>query len=483
LPQDFDPEDDSAFRSGSDDSASDDDHAPAAATEHYEAVGKSKLRTPQAVALGPKYTGTKVRRDALEDSGDEHDPFAEGFEDSEEEDVSSGEQDPILGNGGGDSSEGSEEEGDRDTDLTDEDEDMDDEDAFAGPRRAHPSDIDRAEIQKLMANKTMASDLSKKAKEEAEKGIAVKKQRTTFDTLLNSRIKLQKALVATNSLLVAEDDTDKEDSEDVVAAAEAAALQLWNNLNALRTDLHNKRSDTKRTHTNFTSDNMLDEFWEESKSYEASQKRQRTATLDHWATRTRTTTSLPQQRGRLQQPVKEQTLSDVLSGQLMDMDRLVAKTVVPRSCAPVQAAIAPKKPTATNGTDDAAKKTKKVDIYDDADFYTTLLSNLISQRSADTAVNFGNLSLQPWQAAREAKTKKVVDTKASKGRKLRYTVHDKLVSFMAPEDRGSWGETRVDDLFSGLLGRRVGLTENGGDGDEGSEEDAEVEGLRLFGGR
>jgi protein AATF/BFR2 len=169
----------------------------------------------------------------------------------------------------------------------------------------------------------------------------------------------------------------------------------------------------------------------------------------------------------------------------MDMDRLVAKTVVARSCAPVQAASAPKKVPTTNGTSISDKEDKnlQLDIYDDADFYTTLLSNLISQRSADTTVNFGNLSLQPWQAAREAKTKKIVDTKASKGRKLRYTVHDKLVSFMAPEDRGSWGETRVDDLFSGLLGRRVGLAENGGDGNDADEGDAEVQGLRLFGGR
>lgn len=90
---------------------------------------------------------------------------------------------------------------------------------------------------------------------------------------------------------------------------------------------------------------------------------------------------------------------------------------------------------------------------------------------------------------RELKVKKPVDTKASKGRKMRYTMHEKLQNFMAPDDRGTWGERQRDELFGGLLGRKVKLGEDeegvdGEDGDgEGSEMDGEVEveGLRLFG--
>ena len=46
--------------------------------------------------------------------------------------------------------------------------------------------------------------------------------------------------------------------------------------------------------------------------------------------------------------------------------------------------------------------------------------------------------------------RKLVDRRASKGRKIRYTVVDKLVNFMVPED--SHTDDRVSSLFSNLFG-------------------------------
>lgn len=103
--------------------------------------------------------------------------------------------------------------------------------------------------------------------------------------------------------------------------------------------------------------------------------------------------------------------------------------------------------------------------------------------SANTAQGGGGSSL-PSQ--RQFKVKKVVDTKASKGRKMRYTVHEKLQNFMAPEDRGAWGERQRGELFGSLLGARVRMEEGGGsekgDGVDGMDGEGEGEGgLRLFG--
>lgn len=59
---------------------------------------------------------------------------------------------------------------------------------------------------------------------------------------------------------------------------------------------------------------------------------------------------------------------------------------------------------------------------------------------------------------RPPKQKKVVDTKASKGRKLRYEVHEKLQNFMVPIPAQvmfgavAWGEQQTDELFASLLG-------------------------------
>jgi len=50
--------------------------------------------------------------------------------------------------------------------------------------------------------------------------------------------------------------------------------------------------------------------------------------------------------------------------------------------------------------------------------------------------------------------KKEVDRKASKNRKIRYTVHDKIVNFMVPEESEREIPGR-DEIVRNLLGRRT----------------------------
>ena len=88
-------------------------------------------------------------------------------------------------------------------------------------------------------------------------------------------------------------------------------------------------------------------------------------------------------------------------------------------------------------------------IYDDTGFYKLLLNQLVEQRKMDSGLtNGGAVGAAQW-AVKEAKMRKTVDTKASKGRKMRYTVHEKLQNFMAPED-GVRGNRR---LLIDFLGR------------------------------
>lgn len=49
--------------------------------------------------------------------------------------------------------------------------------------------------------------------------------------------------------------------------------------------------------------------------------------------------------------------------------------------------------------------------------------------------------------------KKNVDTKSSKGRKLRYTVHPKLINFMAPIQTHMWSDKAQTDLYNSLFGK------------------------------
>jgi len=173
---------------------------------------------------------------------------------------------------------------------------------------------------------------------------------------------------------------------------------------------------------------------------------QRQQILEKWSDKAKNTVVLPTTR-RLNATVQS-TIIDVLNTHLSDMDRLTKRTHVPRSCAPSQV---------------AKGLVESQEIYDDADFYGPLLKDLLEQRSQENIGALNGLSFQsvaPWQAAREAKTRKVVDTRASKGRKMRFTVQEKIQNFMAPEDRGKWGDRQREELFASLFGRRATLEEN-----------------------
>jgi protein AATF/BFR2 len=417
---------------------------------------------------------------------DEDDPFTrvfhdeEGSEDLQDDRSNDGKIDKDIGEEPSDDGE--------QISLSDSDEEE--------PRRPNgyghaQNEIDRAEVRKLMADdyKTIAANLSQSARADAEKGQAVQKQRATFDALLNLRIKLQKALIAVNSLPSAErEGKDGSDlHEDAISNAEGAAITLFNDLSSLRS-AQAARSGTKRKYAELSTADNLFTPWEAMKGDEAEAIRQRNSTLDFWSAKCRATTTTLQPR-KLGAAQPERSLSDVLTGHLSDMSRLVSRTRIPRSCAPVQAAaqgstkLRPhdQEPNKVSADDEA--EAHSLPIYDDADFYSLLLQSLISQKSSTNGLNLA--SIEPWQAAREAKVKRAVDTRASKGRKLRYTVHEKLVNFMAPEDRNGWGGRQIEDLFGGLFGGSVKLGEDRGVDDGANieqEDNREVEGLRLFAG-
>lgn len=75
-------------------------------------------------------------------------------------------------------------------------------------------------------------------------------------------------------------------------------------------------------------------------------------------------------------------------------------------------------------------------IYDDNDYYQQLLQEIISANNAAAAADTGDSDLISSAQSARKKTRKsgaVVDRRASKGRKLRYTIHAKLANFMAPK--------------------------------------------------
>ncbi|KAK1836657.1 apoptosis-antagonizing transcription factor [Podospora conica] len=569
---DFDPEnevpDDDA---NSDSEESVDENA---GTEHYVAVGKSKLRKQEAATLGPEYRGARVSRAALEESSDEDDgeeggdldesgeeefadpdtadldadhidddaeissddalaesddeklkgfvfrgskkPLApppsrvkkrataadwmgsdsdqsgaggevageeeEDVEGEEGESISGSDEDGLSGSEEGDSMEDSEDESvsrdgahlfddeaeeDSDDDEEGDDDDDDDEDDEEEEEEdkddEEDGDDEQAELRKLMeGQKNIASTMSQKAQEDAAKGQAIRQQRRTFDAILNLRIRLQKALIATNTF--SEMDT-AEASTEPYQAAEEAAVKLWNTIDSVRHTFlpeGKTKAGMKRKRIDVESSN--DDIWRSMEEIEKAAMAHRRKVLDKWSNKVRDSSAAVSTRRLVDN--KFQTLLSVLDDQMMNKDKLVSKVRVPRSCAPAQA---------------AKKVAEDQDIYDDADFYQLLLKELVDQRSVDTEAGGQGVATVRWAALKEAKTRKQVDRKASKGRKLRFTVHEKLQNFMAPEDRRSWEEHAVDRFFGTLFGQKMELKEddNASDTEMGGV-DVEEDGLRLF---
>ncbi|KAJ0109840.1 hypothetical protein J7T55_004390 [Diaporthe amygdali] len=416
--------------------------------------GRSKRAVAADFMSGSGSEDSEAEEDGVEDDQSESD----SEDDEQTDDLDSG--DDLIDR---EAEESSDEEGsDEGTeDESSEDEDDEDEDVEMGG--TGPKDS-RSTMRELMqkGQKSAVATISQAAKADAEKGVAVRKQRRTYDSLLNLRIRLQKGLVATNSLNEATevDDADKEPYE----AAEEAAIKLWNAIDGFRASLlpEPKAGDKRKREVDITTSS--DDLWEEMQATEQRAVAKRNKVLDKWSTRVKNTTATMNTR-QLGAAKGSQSLVSVLEDQMLNSDRLIKRTQVPRSCAPVQG---------------AKKVTEDPRIYDDADFYQLLLKELVDQRTSDSgATGTSGVPTVRWTAIKEAKTRKQVDRRASKGRKLRFTVHEKLQNFMAPEDRRSWEGEAIDRLFSTLFGQRTQLKED--DSDE--EEDdlmAEEEGLELF---
>lgn len=536
---DYDPEGD-AHPSGSDSEDSDNERA---GTEHYVSMGKSKIRQKEGASLGPQYRGARVTREALEDDDedeeDESDEDAEyddpenanleadtadasdseidsddalaesdaerleGFafrgsskpakqgrakrakaadymsssdegegsrggvdveddedEDEEEDDEMSGvelgesdEDDDVddglddLVDGGADSDSDSEMEGQDDDEASQDD-----------AEESDSGDDEQTGTKKGQDARPMMAALSNRA--DIDKGTAIQQQRKIYDGLLNLRIRLQKALVAANTFPALE--SDAEPTAEPYEAAEEAAVKLLNTISMLKDNVGTSRAGEKRKRDLDVSMSSED-MWRQLQEQDQSAAKTREDTLEKWSRKVQTV-NLSAAKGL---GARNKTLIDVLQEQLTTSgDRLAKRTRVPRSCAPAQA---------------AKKVAEDEDIYDDADFYQLLLKDLVDQRTVETtSAQTGAVPSVMLTAAKEAKVRKNVDRKASKGRKMRFTVHEKIQNFMAPEDRRSWEQAAVDRFFGALFGRKLELDERESEDEDEDTLRAEEDGLRLF---
>lgn len=501
-------------------------------------IRKAKLRKQEPIKLGKQYAGARVSRDSLDADSDD-DPFGahtedensnvedndseSGVDDDPEDSEESGSEALELDSPVGDPRVGvvsEEEDEDGEDDAEDEElseDELDESTNSEDPAEAQGKSVnsvqnkrssgvqhlgtkadDREELRRLMASdqKTIAATISQAANADAAKGRAVKEQRTTFDALLNTRIKLQKGLGVINEMsaargakedeangVEARSDEDQVADEEAIKAAEVAALTLWSTLEELRAalaDAHSKDSSKKRKRPSpIPPTTTTSTLWERMADLEVESLSHRRSILDKWSSKVRgTSTPHPNANGKLLGSTRgQQSITSVL-------DAHAAMEIGERSS---------KRSRQTGATKDTHSTENAEPIYDDTAFYQSLLRELVEQRMSSSEALTGGLDnlsqlpsrlpIHPVTGMRNDKVKRDVDTRASKGRKMRFNVHEKLQNFMAPEDRGSWTVRARDEFFASLLGKTAsGLLGEGDESGSESESDHEREevGLRLF---
>ena len=330
----------------------------------------------------------------------------------------------------------------------------------------------REALKAILANDTaaVASNLSAAADSDAKKGKAVKQQYQTFDRLLDARIKLQKGFTATNGLKG--DGMTASNNLLAMVKAEEAALNLWSTIESIRHSFLDAQSSAngttgsgkKRKRPSIAStETSTAELWTRIEGLESVAFPSRRTTLDKWSAKARAMTALPAPKSQLIDRGSTSITSVLDTYLASESDRLVAD--------------------ASTAASDTIQSS-----YNDSPFYQSLLRDLIASRSATSNSTISNTTSDVvLPSATHFNTRgskhKTVDTKASKGRKVRYTVHEKLQNFAAEEERGTWEESARREFFGSLFGNRRALDEvvdGAGNAEDETLIDGEAEALRLF---
>ncbi|XP_061868220.1 protein AATF [Colius striatus] len=336
--------------------------------------------------------------------------------------------------------------------------------------------------------------------EEVEKGKAVKNQLALWDQLLEGRIKMQKALITANRLpqpdtypVFREEGGQQFDSavENCCKALEAMLKVLVELQDELLYQYPGTRHllDGKQSKTE--SDDEIPSSSDEEQVNKVEEKRRslpkrklkmedypefiakryadfrtyRNSVLQKWHEKTKLASGkMGKGFGAFERSILTQ-----IDHIMMDKERLLRRTQTKRSVYTVLGKQEQESPPVPESLpenseilppSDSNKHLKDIDeeIFDDDDFYHQLLRELIERKTTSLDPNDQVAMGRQWLAIQKlrSKIKRKVDRKASKGRRIRYHVHSKLVSFMAPIDHCTMNDDARTELYRSLFGKITG---------------------------
>lgn len=302
------------------------------------------------------------------------------------------------------------------------------------------------------------------------KGKSIRNQLTIWEKLIECRIKLQPTLLNANKLyqkdslqdfkanLSPKEEEIVNETYSTLADVMKVLLQLQENLLNLSPEYHQLKSQKRKLsdeiivseseqHSNKKAKtnrkNLLEELHDQFKTF-------RNASIQKWNEKTRLSSGKINKNdfSAFDLPTLKQ-IEEIL----LDRERLLKRTRTKRSDYAILGKQEESVPEAETNYPPTKNNSNECDpeIFDDDDFYHKLLRDFIEKKTSDVtdSTKRGKQWLELQKLRNRMKSK--VDTRASKGRKLRFTVHNKMVNFMAPVPTFTWTNEARNDLFKSLF--------------------------------
>lgn len=462
---------------------------------HYTEVSKSRLRDDGIELDDDKYKGAVGSREAVfGDDGSElegeSESEGEGEDESDAVSLRADSEDELLSEESGESEEVSEPE---------------------------DAQYKRERLAKLIQEETTnaVKKLSETTQRDAAKGLCILEQSKLFENIIDVRIKLQKALNSANSLPLTknswdhlkDDKMDKlmKDTQKLLTKVLSQIITFRNKCQVkdhISQESENSKRPEKRSLASLVSE--TDRLDDELSVF-------RSTVLNKWSTKVASASgnhALSSSKFKaINQPADVQ-----VQNQLADTERLIKRTCLSRkNITPLRFQEDLKSGRLTelisqetqegdaedvdadipHNYDPRKKDNNAFDtaenpyIFDDEDFYRVLLNDLVDKKIAD-AKNSNGTNANIAITSRSTKLKKNVDTKASKGRKLNYTIQEPIANYEAPRESGyKWSDEQIDEFFAGLLGQRIDFAEDEEavqeDGDSAELEAIKHDDIQIFG--
>ncbi|XP_042483665.1 putative uncharacterized protein DDB_G0270496 [Macadamia integrifolia] len=166
----------------------------------------------------------------------------------------------------------------------------------------------------------------------------------------------------------------------------------------------------------------------------------RNKSIDKWQRKTQVTTGVAAFKGNLK--AFNQNISEQVADYMRNPSKMLKSMQLHRSTVGVLGSVSEAEP---NVKEKDASVDGDPELLDDSEFYQQLLKEFFETfdvKSSETAL----YALKRLQT----KKRKIVDRRASKSRKIRYHVHEKIVNFMAPEPMKQ--PPMAPKLFENLFG-------------------------------